>query len=75
MGYQKVIDKIQENNLSWNDIDRIELHEDTYEDFADRASFDTSDHFTQDAPAVRVTKKEEKIVYVSDNGMQVTINL
>jgi len=73
--YQKVIDKIQENNLSWNDIDRIHLNPNTYEQFQERASFETSNYATSDAPAVRPTKKDEKIVYVNKQGIEVTIKL
>ena len=75
MSYQRVVDKIQENDLSWNDIDRILLNPDTYEEFQSRASFETSTYQTNDAPAVRETTKQEQIIYVAENGMQVTINL
>lgn len=73
--YQKVIDKIQENNLSWNEIDRILLNPDTYEEFKSRASFETSNYSTDDKPAVRETDGQECIKYVSENGMMVTIEL
>jgi hypothetical protein len=75
MSYQNVVDKIQENNLSWNDIDRILLNPDTYKEFQERASFDTTDHYTGNAPAVRETDGKEQIIYVSPNGMEVTINI
>lgn len=75
MSYDKVIEKIQENNLSWGDIDRILLNPDTYDEFRARASFDPSNYATTDNPAVRETTDEEQIVYVAENGMQVTINL
>lgn len=75
MSYQRVVDKIQENDLSWNDIDRILLNPDTYEEFRQRASFDPSNYATTDKPAVRETTDEEQIIYVAENGMQVTINL
>ena len=73
--YQKVIDKIQENNLSWNEIDRILLNPDTYEQFRERSSFDTSNYATTDAPAVREVEGQECIKYVAENGMMVTIEL
>jgi hypothetical protein len=75
MSYQKVIDKIQENDLSWDEIDRILLNPETYEEFRERASFDTSNYSTTDKPAVRETTKQEQIIYVAENGMEVTINL
>lgn len=75
MSYQKVADAIQEHNLSWSDIDRILLKEDTYEDFIERASFDPSNYSTDDTPAVRRTPGTEKIVYVNDKGIQLTIEL
>ena len=73
--YQRVVDKIQENNLSWNEIDRILLNPDTYEQFKERASFDTSNYATSDKPAVRETQGQECIKYVSEGGMMVTIEL
>lgn len=73
--YQRVIDKLQENNLSWKEVDRILLNEDTYDEFQERSSFDMSNYATSDAPAVRVTKGQEKIVHVAPNGMEVTIEL
>ena len=73
--YQNVIDAIEKHNLSWKDIDRIELNPDTYEDFQARANFKTSNYATNDSPAVRETQKQEKIVYVSDGGSLVTVEL
>lgn len=74
--YQRVIDKLQQNNLSWTDVDQILLHEDTYEEFQKRASDKTQANYaTSDAPAVRPTKKDEKIVYVNKQGIEVTIKL
>ncbi len=73
--YQKVIDTIQENNLSWKDIDRIHLNPDTYEQFKERASFKTSNYATNDAPAVRETNGQECIKYVANNGIMVTVVL
>jgi hypothetical protein len=75
MSYDRVVDKIQENNLSWSEIDRILLNEDTYEEMQKRASFDIADHYTSDRPAVRETDGQEKIVYVSKTGIEVTIEL
>jgi hypothetical protein len=73
--YQKVIDALQQHDLSWSELDRLELHSDTYEDFQERSSFPTSNYATNDSPAVRETKQEEKIVYVSEGGSLVTIEL
>lgn len=70
-----MVDKIQENNLSFNEIDRILLNPDSYEEMQERASFNVADHYTSDAPAVRETSGQEKIVYVSSNGIEVTIEL
>lgn len=66
--YQHVIDTLREHDLSWKDIDRIELHENTYQEFTDRASFHTSNYATSDAPAVRTTAKDEQIVYTDSAG-------
>lgn len=73
--YQRVIDAIKTHNLSWKDIDRIELNPDTYEQFQERSSFDSSNYATNDNPAVRETMKQEKIVYVSEGGSLVNIEL
>lgn len=73
--YQNVIDALQTHNLSWNELDRIELNPETYEEFQERASFPTSNYATDDSPAVRETVKEEKLVYVSEGGSLVTIEL
>lgn len=72
MSYERVIDAIHENNLRWREVDQILLNEETYQDFRERASFtgETSDHFTKDAPAVRLTEGAEKIVWVADNGIE-----
>lgn len=75
MSYQRVIDKIQANDLAWDDIDRILLNSDTFAEFEERASFDVSDHYTNNKPAVRISSGQEKIVYVSKNGIEVTIEL
>lgn len=73
--YQRVIDEIQRRNISWDEIDRIILNPDTYEEFQSRSSFDTSNYATTNAPAIRETKGQEKIVYVAKNGMEVTVEL
>lgn len=73
--YQNIIDTIQEHNLSWSDIDRIELSPETYEEFEERASFDTSNYATNEMPAVRKTVKQEKLVYVSAGGSLVSVEL
>jgi len=73
--YQNVIDTIQKHNLSWNEIDRILLNPDTYEQFKQRSSFDSSNYATNDKPAVRETTGQEKIVYVSEGGSLVNIEL
>lgn len=73
--YQDVIDALHENDLNWGEIDRILLNPDTYEDFQDRASFKTSNYSTDDAPAVRETTGQEKIIHIRPNGVQVTIEI
>lgn len=73
--YTRVIEKLNEHGLRWNDVDRILLNPDTYQDFKERASFTTSTYETNNAPAVRETTGQEAIVYVSNNGIEVTIEL
>lgn len=75
MSYDKVRDAIQSNDLSWSEIDQILLSPDNYDELQRRASFDTSDHSTRLAPAVRETAGQEKIIYVTENGIEVTIEI
>lgn len=76
MTYDKVITALHENNLSWNDVDRILLNEDTYDEFQERASNKAKANYaTTDAPAVRPTSGTEKIVYVDQHGYLQEIEL
>lgn len=75
MGYSKVRDAIQENDLSWSEIDRILLNPDSYEELQEKASFDVTDHYTRNEPAVRETEGQEKIIYVSETGIEMTIEV
>jgi hypothetical protein len=75
MAYDKLRDTIQQNNLSWTEIDRILLNPEHYEQLQDSASFDVSDHYTSDAPAVREVDGQEKLIYVSETGIEVTVEL
>jgi len=75
MSYQKVIDTLREVELSWDEIDRIHLSKENYQEFQERASFPVSNRSTNERPAVRETLGDEKIIYVDDNGMEVSILL
>lgn len=75
MAYRDVIEAIQRNGLDWEDIDRIHLNRDTYDEFQDRASFDMSNYATTEKPAVRLTRGQEEIIYVDDNGIPKTLSL
>jgi len=75
MSYENVIDAINEHSLSWDEIDRILLNPDTYEEMQERASFVIADHYTSDKPAVREVDGRERIVYVSKSGVEVSIEL
>lgn len=75
MSYQRVIDALQAHELSWDEIDRIELQSETYDEFQSRASFPTSSHATDTSPAVRKTTGTEQIIYVSEGGALVTVHL
>lgn len=75
MSYQRVIDALELHGLSWTDVDRIELREEAYDEFCDRASFDVSNYATDYRPAVRVTKRDERLVYVEEDGTEVVVNL
>jgi len=74
MGYQKVRDAIQENGLNWNEIDRILLNEDAYEEFHE-TNAGSSNYATTDEPAVRHTSGQEKIVYIDSKGYLSEIEL
>jgi hypothetical protein len=74
-GYDDVLNTIQQNGLSWNEIDRILLNPDTYAEMQSRASFDIADHYTSNNPAVRETDGEEKLVYVSKTGVELEVSI
>lgn len=74
-GYKDVLDAMQEHDLSWDEIDRILLNPDTYDEMQERASFDIADHHTNDGTAVRETDGEEKIVYVSQTGVELEVGI
>jgi hypothetical protein len=74
-GYDAVLETIDEYDLSWGEIDRIELHPETYQEFQERASDSVSDHATSGHPAVRKTTGQQKLVYVSENGAEVVVDL
>jgi hypothetical protein len=75
MSYDDVIEAIQEHNLDWSDIDRIHVDVETYDEFHERASFNPSNYATIRKPAVRVTRKEQKIIYVDSRGLEREIGL
>jgi len=74
MSYSKVTDAIQEHGLSWNEIDRILLNEEAYKEFHERDAR-SSNYATTDAPAVRHTTGQEKIVYIDNKGYLSEIEL
>lgn len=67
MSYDRVVDAINEHDLSWNDIDRILLNEQAYNEFCERNAR-SSNYATTDVPAVRETTGQEKIVYIGPDG-------
>lgn len=77
MSYDRVIDALTENDLSWTEVDRIELNEDTYAEFESRSSFKqaSKSDTTTDKTAVRKTTGQERIVYVAEGGIEVTIEI
>lgn len=75
MTYTKLREAIQENNLSWSEIDRILLNPENYREVQKNASFELSNYATNNSPAVRQTDGQEKLVYVAENGIEVTIIL
>jgi hypothetical protein len=75
--YQRVLDALEEHDLSWRDVDRICLNEDTHMEFYERSGGDmpSSNYSTSDAPAIRVTNGAEKVVWVDENGIQQEVKL
>ena len=73
MGYKKLQDAIQDNNLSWSEIDRILLNPENYKKLQESASFDLANYKTNNSPAIRETTGQEKIIYVSASGIKVTV--
>ena len=74
MSYSKVTDAIQEHGLDWNEIDRILLNEEAYEEFHE-TNAESSNYATSDVPAVRHTTGQEKIVYIDSKGYLSEIEL
>jgi hypothetical protein len=75
MSYDKVTETLNVLNLSWSDVDKILLSEDSYQEFRERAPFSPSDYETTDMPAVRRTEAEERIVLVTKAGQKEVISL
>jgi len=74
MSYSKVKKAIQDHDLDWNEIDRILLNEEAYEEFHE-TNAESSNYATTDAPAVRHTEGQEKIVYIDNKGYLQEIKL
>jgi hypothetical protein len=68
MTYEKLRNTIQQNNLSWDEIDTIFLNSNNLQHMQETASFDVSDKITS-------TNGQERIVCQSDTGVGVTIEL
>lgn len=75
MSYQKVIDAMNAHDLSWRQIDRIHLQQETYDDFHDRWSQETANYKTDDTAAVRLTTGDEAIYHVTPDGRMNEIKL
>lgn len=76
MSYERVLEAMVEHDLEWDQIDQIHLSPETYEEFQNRDNRPTSSSWeTSNVPAIRETLKEEKIVYVAPNGIEVTVPL
>lgn len=70
--YSDVLDILSENGLSFTDVDRIEIRQETYDLWQNRMeSARTSDHETIEGPAIRVTEGDEKVVHVDEQGREV----
>lgn len=76
MSYDRVLDALDEHGLDFTEVDRILLNEDAYDNFLGRVSgARISNRTTMEAPAVRLTEGQEKLVYVDDDGYPVEIEL
>lgn len=74
--YDRVLDVLEEHDLSFMDMDRIVVDPETYEDLQQRVENGLiSNYSTVRAPAVRVTTKNEYLLYVDEDGQEVKINL
>lgn len=67
MSYSDVTDVLEQKGISWNDIDRIFLNEDAYDEFHEM-DVESSNYSTNNVPAVRHTTGQEKIVYIDNKG-------
>lgn len=68
--WRDVLNTLQRHDLSFSDVDTIEVSQETYDDWQERMSTTSSvsNHETIEGPAVRVTQKQERIVYVNEYG-------
>jgi hypothetical protein len=66
---------LESQGMDWTDVDRILLNERAYEDFHRRAEMSHANYATQDAPAVRLTSGDEKILFVNKAGYEEEILL
>lgn len=71
--YDSVISTLRDIDLSWSDLERVELHEETYTEFTERANFPTGNFSV--GPVVRRTNGTEKIIYIDDAGELVEVDI
>lgn len=69
--YSDLVRVLQEQDLDLKDLDRILVSAETYEDWLDHMeTAKTSNHRTENAPAIRKSWDEEYVVYVNEFGQE-----
>jgi len=71
--YDAVIRTFRQLGLAWQELDRIELHDETYDEFCSRSNFSVGR--ADSGPVVRVTNGPEQIVYTDENGELVEVSI
>lgn len=74
--YEDVLNALERNNLHFSDVDRIELRQKAHDEWKERGDpSKVADHHTRNTPSVRVTTKEERVVYVDSTGRERIVEL
>jgi hypothetical protein len=75
-GYDRVLNALDELDVSFMELDRIVVDADTYDDLQQRIDGgNISNYSTVSAPAIRVTMGDEYLLYVDEHGQEKKVEL